>query len=885
MNPVCAEPTSGTDDAKTCPSCNASLTLRERYRSLRLLGQGGFGRTFLAVDESESSKPRCVVKQLFPQQQNERQRASRLFRQEAQRLRSLEAHSQIPDLIDYFEIDDQQYLVQEFIDGKDLAVALKSDKTSSPEAVVELLGSLLPVLQFMHEHQVIHRDIKPANIIRRDRDQQLFLVDLGAAKVATGTALARTGTMIGSAEYTAPEQLRGKAVFASDIYSLGMTCLHLLTGVSPFNLYNADEGRLAWQDYLKVPINQRLSQILAGMTAVATKQRYGSAKEVLLELKALPEFRPVLERAAADTSSPSRVKTFIPDAQIVGNLELPKHPELKSPSQSEPVKLQVGQQRSSLSIEIQEKRTTSSTPLSQKKLLLSDEPQTFLTVLVSVLSGELPVSAMWGWMQQEAPPDFKGDLLWSIGRTALILTVILSVPALIWVTKSNISALSSQANTRENIDSNDFLATDKSSDEASHKPSEYFDSSHKFPLSYSVNYDSSNRSHSARDDLLYGNDYNFLTIIPIIKKPQKGTEKLLEEYRIDSVPLTGRLVHTLEIHESQGILLAVTTESDNVEHSSLFFVEVWELESGQKRFDLSLQSGIPIVRLSFDGETILTQSFPLLFTGKALEEGAKVKAYDSRTGTPRQLPEIIQNSILQGVGPLNDSGEATVAVELLSSTAEDRNLLVGQETGELLLPPGTIPTGFSAVPQKYKSLLAFGSSPISGGSGEVLLFDWNNYKNPTRIIPYGFGDTGPFFAARTGDLKFDSKGKLYIGNGRENCDISCLEIYDFYNGQPENLHIPARIPAFDELFFTQDPAQILLYIASSLDAKPQLQLWDIDKGHFLKRIELGDSYGKPGSKTAYPPPPVKLSADGTKLYTVHPGEIKVWDFQALLGQE
>jgi len=419
VNPACAEPASNGHGASVCSSCDASLTLRGRYRAIKLLGQGGFGRTFLAVDESKPTKSRCVLKQLFPQQQHERQRASQLFRQEAQRLRSLDAHDQIPSLIDYFEVEDQQYLVQEFIDGTDLAIALKRSKACSQEAIVALLKSLLPVLEFMHEHQVIHRDIKPANIIRRDRDQQLFLVDLGAAKVATGTALARTGTTIGSAEYTAPEQLRGKAVFASDIYSLGMTCLHLLTGVSPFNLYNADEGRLAWQDYLRAPIDQQLSRILAGMTAVGIKQRYASARDVILELQALSKSS-VLDPGVEPSSSSQVQPLGSEDRPIVG-LGLPKHPVVQSSSRPAPVKLQVGQQKTPLSIELQEKRrTTLATPLSRERPIFPDESYESGGILLSIA----------GWVQQEAP-EFGGDVAWVVRRTALTLLLILGFPILL----------------------------------------------------------------------------------------------------------------------------------------------------------------------------------------------------------------------------------------------------------------------------------------------------------------------------------------------------------------------------------------------------------------------------------------------------------------------
>ena len=120
-------------------------------------------------------------------------------------------------------------IVQTFIDGQNLEQELEVEGAFNESKIRHLLRDLLPVLQFLHENHVIHRDIKPSNIIRRGSDGKLVLVDFGTARYVTGTFLARTGTVIGSAAYIAPEQLMGKAVYASDLYSLGVSCIHLLT--------------------------------------------------------------------------------------------------------------------------------------------------------------------------------------------------------------------------------------------------------------------------------------------------------------------------------------------------------------------------------------------------------------------------------------------------------------------------------------------------------------------------------------------------------------------------------------------------------------------------------------------------------------------------------
>ncbi|GAC1494580.1 MAG: hypothetical protein NVS2B14_08170 [Chamaesiphon sp.] len=195
-------------------------------------------------------------------------------------------HPQIPELLDYFEQDGQQYLVQEFIDGKNLEQELAESGAFKEVQIHQFLQDLLPVLQFVHEQQVIHRDIKPANIIRRSSDTQLILVDFGTAKFATSTAL--TGTAIGTAEYAAPEQIRGKATFGSDLYSLGVTCIYLLTQVSPFDLFDSTEDNWVWRDYLNSPLSEALAQILDKLLQNAVRRRYQSVAAVLKDLSAVP---------------------------------------------------------------------------------------------------------------------------------------------------------------------------------------------------------------------------------------------------------------------------------------------------------------------------------------------------------------------------------------------------------------------------------------------------------------------------------------------------------------------------------------------------------------------------------------------------------------------
>ena len=340
LNPTCHNP-QNPGDAELCQSCVSKLLLTldaetpsaSRYRSIKPIGQGGFGRTFLAVDET---KPvifsQCVIKQSFPQN-TAGEKAAQLFHQEVAQLETLGKHPQIPELIAHFEQDGRQYLVQEFIDGKNLARELEQKGAFTETQIRQILNDLLPVLHFVHKSKVIHRDIKPENIIRRRLSpaplsalencyqpspfqKDIVLVDFGAAKKVTATGLPQTGTIIGSAAYTAPEQLMGKAVFASDIYSLGVTCIHLLTEIPPFDLFDSTEDSWAWRNYLKTAVSDDLGRILDTMLQSATKRRYSSASAVIRHLNPKPVYldaQPVLD---APETPAERVVTPAPGVSL-----------------------------------------------------------------------------------------------------------------------------------------------------------------------------------------------------------------------------------------------------------------------------------------------------------------------------------------------------------------------------------------------------------------------------------------------------------------------------------------------------------------------------------------------------------------------------------------
>ena len=286
LNPDCQKP-QNQKKAQFCVNCGTTILLKKRYRAIEAIGQGSFGRTLLAIDKDKPSKTHCVIKQFLPQAQgtNNIEKAAELFAQEAERLNKLGKHNQIPDLFDYLTQEENQYLVQEYIDGRNLGEILKEEGTFNEQQIWELLKSLLPVIEFIHQNDVIHRDIKPENIIR-DKNGKLYLVDFGAAKVVTGTAILQTGTSIGTPEFVAPEQSMGKAIYSSDLYSLGTTCIYLLTSISPFDLFDISEYKWVWRQYLvDNPVGEELAKILDKLIDNATSRRYQLASEVLKDVK------------------------------------------------------------------------------------------------------------------------------------------------------------------------------------------------------------------------------------------------------------------------------------------------------------------------------------------------------------------------------------------------------------------------------------------------------------------------------------------------------------------------------------------------------------------------------------------------------------------------
>lgn len=290
LNPDCSNPLN-PNGKKFCQSCSTPLVslLRNRFRVIRVLSdEGGFGRTYLSEDVDKLNE-RCVIKQLAPKFQGtwSQKKAMELFAEEAQRLQDLGEHPQIPTLLAYFDQDGCLYLVQQFINGENLLKELQQRKSYNAREIQSILLDLLPILKFIHDRKVIHRDIKPENIIRNKSDGRLSLIDFGSSKQFTAKVQQKSGTSIGSHGYSPLEQIRdGKAFPASDLFGLGATCFHLLTGNSPFQLWM--ESGYAWvsnwREYLRSPLNAELDFVIDKLLKKDIHERYQSADEVLRDL-------------------------------------------------------------------------------------------------------------------------------------------------------------------------------------------------------------------------------------------------------------------------------------------------------------------------------------------------------------------------------------------------------------------------------------------------------------------------------------------------------------------------------------------------------------------------------------------------------------------------
>jgi serine/threonine protein kinase len=261
----------------------------DRYQLVELLGAGGSGVTYRAIRLSDRSD--VAIKILSLRHINDWKQLE-LFEREANVLAQLN-HPQIPKYLEYFHLDTADdrtfWIVQQLAPGKSLTEWVNSGWRDTEAEVKDITTQLLSILQYLHQQSppLIHRDIKPHNIIRDD-DGRVFLVDFGAVQNVYHDTLLHRNTVAGTYGYMAPEQFRGAAVLASDLYGLGATILYVLTHRSPADLPQA-RLKLGFRD--RVNISDRFADWLEVILEPEPADRFASAEIALNALQKNYRFR------------------------------------------------------------------------------------------------------------------------------------------------------------------------------------------------------------------------------------------------------------------------------------------------------------------------------------------------------------------------------------------------------------------------------------------------------------------------------------------------------------------------------------------------------------------------------------------------------------------
>ncbi|PZO20049.1 MAG: serine/threonine protein kinase [Leptolyngbya foveolarum] len=279
--------------------------LQNRYRIVQLLGQGGFGRTYLAEDTGRFQE-RCAIKEFVPTQGEESfsNKATELFQREASVLYQI-GHPQIPKFQATFEEEDRLFLVQDYVEGPTYHDVLtrrrQQNRTFSETEVRQFLQQLLPVLAHIHAKGIIHRDISPDNIILRQKDQLPVLIDFGVVKeVVTRMQMdgvASYATTVGKAGYAPSEQMQtGRAYPSSDLYALAVTAVVMLTGKEPQFLF--DDVNFSWRWEEETRVSPELASVLNKALSYRPGDRFQSVSQMVQALQSnQTDFAPIEDKA------------------------------------------------------------------------------------------------------------------------------------------------------------------------------------------------------------------------------------------------------------------------------------------------------------------------------------------------------------------------------------------------------------------------------------------------------------------------------------------------------------------------------------------------------------------------------------------------------------
>lgn len=274
--------------------------LQNRYCLLQVLGQGGFGRTYLVKDQARFNEL-CVLKEYTPKHTGiyVLEKSKELFQREAETLYKIQ-HPQIPQFRATFEEDERLFLMQDYIEGKTYRTLLserhKQGQTFSENEMLDFLFNILPVLEYIHNKGIIHRDISPENLMFRQSDKMPVLIDFGTVKHNVFSVVSTEGippeTVVGKVGYAPEEQLiKGEVSPNSDIYAVGITVIVLMTGRKTQDFFDDFLRNRCWQK--NIPSVSRLfAMVLDRMINPIPSHRYQSATELLQTLRSLKELFP-----------------------------------------------------------------------------------------------------------------------------------------------------------------------------------------------------------------------------------------------------------------------------------------------------------------------------------------------------------------------------------------------------------------------------------------------------------------------------------------------------------------------------------------------------------------------------------------------------------------
>ena len=312
-----------------------------RYQIIQKLGRSEMGKAYLAKDLQATGDARCVVEKLSPNCDNDAnwQIIKQHLLDEVAVLERLGDHPQIPQFYGYFTENRHFYLVREYIDGDNLEQEVER-KVFDEANTIFLLQDILRILDFIHKTNVIHRDVEPVHAIRRKQDNSFVLINFSAIREIESTEMDLQGELIfnssyGNGTYVAPEQKSGKSYFSSDIYALAKTAIYAVTGRSPQEL---EQANLDWQE--QCLLSSKLKSILNKMMLPEVGQRYGSALEVLYDLRPLLKIGQVVGERYSITrylGGKSGIETYLADNLrrpyqspcLVKQIELPSQGDVK----------------------------------------------------------------------------------------------------------------------------------------------------------------------------------------------------------------------------------------------------------------------------------------------------------------------------------------------------------------------------------------------------------------------------------------------------------------------------------------------------------------------------------------------------------------------------